>query len=110
MPRGGARFGNPNGKRGGRRPGAGRKPNIANKTTQEFTEKLLKENPDFMPLNYLIAILRDPTAAQKRKDWAAQQAAPYMHPKLSTTVLKGDKKRPVRLVIEGLAEEAKGSE
>ena len=36
------------------------------------------------PLEYMLAILRNPRAKQKRRDWAAKESAPYLHPRLSS--------------------------
>ena len=44
-----------------------------------------------MPLDYMLAVMRDPTATQTRRDRMAALAAPYCHPKLSDTQPKGKK-------------------
>lgn len=70
--------------RGGFRPGAGRpKKNKQDRTTEETHD----ENPSELspvadtPLEYMLAVLRDPTASADRKDRLAIAAAPFMHPK-----------------------------
>jgi hypothetical protein len=34
-----------------------------------------------LPLDYLLAVMRDPTASEARRDRAAQCAAQYVHPR-----------------------------
>jgi hypothetical protein len=36
------------------------------------------------PLDYMLSKLRDENASDEDRKWAAQNAAPYVHPKLST--------------------------
>ena len=38
------------------------------------------------PLDYMIGILRDETAKDEDRKWAAQSAAPYVHPRLASAV------------------------
>ena len=83
MPRGGPR---PNS--GGRREGAGRPrkhplPGVA----QQPEAQAKPANPststpaadDLTPLAYFLAVMNDPREPAKRRDWAAAQAAPYLH-------------------------------
>src|SRR5262245_33608463 len=44
-----------------------------------------------MPLDYMLAVMRDPTATQTRRDRMAALAAPYCHPKLTDAQPKGKK-------------------
>jgi hypothetical protein len=37
-----------------------------------------------LPLNYMLAVMRDPAADHKRRDAMAMAAAPYLHARLST--------------------------
>jgi hypothetical protein len=46
-----------------------------------------------MPLDYMLAVMRDPTATQTRRDRMAALAAPYCHPKLTDTQPKGRKEQ-----------------
>lgn len=69
-------------KSGGARPGAGRPKGVANKLTKEAIEKARSEG--IMPLDYMLAVLRDPNAEEGRRDGMAQAAAPYLHPKLAS--------------------------
>jgi hypothetical protein len=77
---------NQNSKRGGKRPGAGRpkgsKQLIAK---QSFTRKAMIAAEDGeTPLEYMLRVMRDPTADERRRDAMASAAATYLHPKLSS--------------------------
>ena len=37
-----------------------------------------------LPLDYMLRVMRDPSAAEKRRDEMAKAAAPYVHAKLSS--------------------------
>jgi hypothetical protein len=37
------------------------------------------------PVEYMLEVLRDDEADQKRRDWAAEKAAVYLHPRPSAT-------------------------
>lgn len=37
-----------------------------------------------MPLDYMLQVLRDPEASPAERKWAAEKAAPYLHPRLQT--------------------------
>lgn len=76
--------------RGGPRPGSGRPKGSANKKTQELVAKLTESG--MMPLEYMLTVMRDPTASQPRRDEMAKSAAPYCHPKLANVQFTGDVK------------------
>jgi len=67
--------------RGGARPGAGRKPGTPNRVTAELQAAVAASGET--PLEYLLRIMRDPTADNSRRDQAAKDAAPYVHAKLT---------------------------
>jgi hypothetical protein len=67
--------------RGGKRPGAGRKPGAITKRTQEATAAILASG--LTPLDYMLGILRDQTKNSDERFEAAKAAAPYVHPKLA---------------------------
>lgn len=54
------------------------------------------------PLEYMLRVLRDPTTEYSRKDELSKAAAPYMHPRLASTEIKGDADKPIahKLTIE----------
>ncbi len=41
------------------------------------------------PLDYMLDILRDENASTEDRKWAAQHAAPYVHPRLAQQQFKG---------------------
>jgi len=90
---------------GGRRKGAGRQQGAATRKTREIADKLA-ESDEITPLAYMLAVLRETPEKLKaqfklgdideteyavllkdlinRRDWAAEKAAPYIHPRLSS--------------------------
>lgn len=67
--------------RGGPRPGAGRKAGTPNKATAERQAEIAASG--ITPLDYMLNILRDETKGSEDRMWAAEKAAPYVHPKLA---------------------------
>lgn len=84
--------------RGGRRPGAGRKPGSANVKTREIADRAAAEG--LTPLEYLLSVMRDQANNPARRDEAAKAAAPYIHPRLTATSVTGDKSKPVTVSVE----------
>lgn len=39
---------------------------------------------ELSPLDYMLQVLRDPEASPAERKWAAEKAAPYLHPRLQT--------------------------
>lgn len=68
--------------RGGKRPGAGRKPGSLNKATAEQRQAVLESG--MSPLDYLLTVMRDEDQAPDARRDAAKAAAPYVHPRLSS--------------------------
>jgi hypothetical protein len=68
--------------RGGRRSGAGRPKGAATKRTREIANRAAAEG--VLPLDYMLAVLRDEAAEPSRRDDMARAAAPYLHPRLSS--------------------------
>ena len=66
-------------KLGGARAGAGRKPGTPNRRTVEVLEGALAMGQT--PVEYMLDILRDETADAADRRWAAEKAAPYIHPR-----------------------------
>lgn len=83
--------------RGGKRPGAGRKAGAAHQRTREITDKATESGNT--PLEYMLAVLGDPTADQKRRDAMAVAAAPYMHARLQAVSLGSEPEKPVAMRI-----------
>lgn len=84
--------------RGGKRQGAGRKAGSATRKTREVADKAAQEG--ITPLEFMLNIMRgkppeDADVTQKiawemQRFEAAKAAAPYIHPRLSSTEMKLD--------------------
>lgn len=82
-------------KTGGRQKGA------ANVKSRDIADKASTEG--ITPLEYMLKILRDESADSTRRDDMAKAAAPYMHPRLQATELKGtgkDGSIPISLTVK----------
>jgi len=92
--------------RGGKRPGAGRPKGVIDGTKEQRLEAALQA-ASRTPLEYMINILNNPGTSPERKMWAAEKAAPYLHPRLATKEHKivGDKKKPVSISLCHVPEE-----
>jgi len=42
------------------------------------------------PLDFMLSVLRDPEASLADRKWAAEKAAPYLHPRLQTVEHGGE--------------------
>jgi len=73
--------------RGGKREGAGRKVGAATRKTREAADAAADEG--LTPLEYMLQILRNEQADIKDRMWAAEKAAPYVHPKLANVEHSG---------------------
>lgn len=78
---------------GGKRPGAGRKKGSLTARTQEIMAKAASQG--LMPLEYMLTVLRDEQQPHEERFKAAINAAPYLHPKLSSVEHKGDPDNPL---------------
>jgi hypothetical protein len=74
-------------KRGGYRVGAGRPKGSLNRTTAPVAVLRASGTPGTMtPLDYLLALVNDETAAPERRDRAAIAACAYYHPRMAATI------------------------
>jgi hypothetical protein len=64
----------------GRKTG-GRQKGARNRATEEA--RAAAAATGVLPLDYMLGIMRDPTADHKRRDAMAMAAAPYLHPRLT---------------------------
>lgn len=85
--------------RGGAREGAGRKPGTPNKATTRRQEEIAASG--ITPLDYMLEVLRDEAAEPEQRNWAAQTAAPYVHPKLAAVEHTGPDGGPIQVTIAG---------
>jgi len=89
---------------GGARSGAGRKPGVSTRMNEEARKKAAEGG--LMPLDYMLAILRDEDLPQESRMDAAKAAAPYVHAKLASVEHKGDGGGPMVLEIIRFADKA----
>ena len=66
-------------KAGGARPGAGRPKGSVNQRSVDALAAAATAG--ISPVEYMLQILRDENAAAKDRAWAAEKAAPYLHPR-----------------------------
>lgn len=64
---------------GGPRPGAGRKRGTVSQRHVETVAEAVASGKT--PVEYMLAVMRDDKADEKRRDWAAEKLAPYLHPR-----------------------------
>lgn len=53
-----------------------------------------------LPLDYMMRVMRDPTVENKRRDYMASAAAPFLHAKLSNIEVSQDAEKPFKMVVE----------
>lgn len=73
--------------KGGARPGAGRKAGSPNKANAEREAEVKASG--VTPLDYMLTMLRDEAETPANRMWAAEKAAPYVHPKLAAVEHSG---------------------
>lgn len=81
--------------RGGKREGAGRKAGSVTRRSREAAERAVESG--ITPLDYMLTIMRDADALPARRDWAAEKAAPYVHPKLAAVEHSGPDGGPIEV-------------
>ena len=110
--------------RGGKRVGAGRKTGTSDDRLRKFSvDQVLSSigsGPDATPLAFLMGVIHLPagTDGVKLSDriQCAIAAAPYVHPRLSSVEMKGDKENPLQIqsdigqALKALAELARTRE
>jgi hypothetical protein len=82
--------------RGGRRRGAGRPAGSTTKKTRELANEVVSRSrtrteiiedearaAGLTPLEWMLSVVRDPQAAEARRDEMAKSAAPFVHPRLN---------------------------
>lgn len=82
---------------GGARKGAGRPLGTANAKTREIADKAAKEG--VTPLEYMLEVMRNATHDLPVRLDAAKSAAPYIHAKLQSVTLRGDKESPLEVAL-----------
>jgi hypothetical protein len=86
-------------KHGGKRPGAGRPLGSKSKTLWKSMEDMASKY-QHSPLDYLLSVLNNPASSPDRKMYAAEKAAPYVHPKLANTTSKIGTDEPIQIKVQ----------
>jgi hypothetical protein len=76
----------------------GRPAGSKNKTFSADVRKLAAAG-GMTPLEYMMAVMRDPNTSDARRDRMARDAAPYMHAKLANIEHAGNGGGPIQFVI-----------
>jgi hypothetical protein len=76
----------------------GRKAGTPNKATASREADIKAEG--LTPLDYMLQVLRDETAEKADRMWAAEKAAPYVHPKLASVEHMGKDGGPISFVFK----------
>lgn len=85
--------------RGGRRPGAGRKPGSLTQKTKAVAEQLLLTGET--PLEFALAVMRSPDAGLRVRMDACKAALPHMHPRLNSIEHAGEDGGPIKVILNG---------
>lgn len=93
---------------GGKREGAGRPIGSKSKKLWKSMEEMA-EKYQHSPLDYLLAVLNNPASSPERKMYAAEKAAPYVHPRLASSNTKMSIDEPVQIKVQWQKDENKDS-
>jgi hypothetical protein len=79
-------------KTGGRQKGSRNRVPSATQRTREIVQEAVVAAVELnqTPLEYMLAVFRDPTVDERRRDEMAKAAAPYVHAKLAVTAVKAE--------------------
>lgn len=78
----------------------GRGKGVPNKATAAKAKAV--EASGLTPLDYMLTVLRDITETKENRMWAAEKAAPYVHPKLANVEHTGKDGGPVAVTYSWL--------
>lgn len=84
-------------RKGGSRPGAGRPKGVPNKVTLRREAEIAASG--LTPLDYMLGVLRNPKSKTEDRRWAAQTAAPYVHPRLASHSVTSQSDNRLEIVI-----------
>lgn len=85
---------------GGARPGAGRPRGSVSSRHVEIVASMMDGRKT--PLEYLMDILADENADEKRRDWAAEKAAAFLHPRPQPVARSIEIELPDTSTVEGI--------
>ena len=84
---------------GGKRKGSGRP--LGSKSQKPWKGLIeLAEKHNLSPLDYLLSVLNNPMSSPDRKMYAAEKAAPYIHPRLASTTTQLGTDEPIAIKVE----------
>ena len=89
---------NPN--HGGKREGAGRPFGSKSKPSKWKSMEEMSIKYQHSPLDYLLAVLNNPMSSPERKMYAAEKAAPYVHPRLASSTSRIGSDEPIEIKVE----------
>ena len=84
---------------GGKRPGAGRPFGSKTKKLWKSMEEMSVKY-QHSPLDYMLAVLNNPMSSPERKMYAAEKAAPFVHPRLASSTSKIGSDEPIEIKVE----------
>ena len=90
---------------GGKREGAGRPLGSKSKKLWKSMEEMAGKY-QHSPLDYLLSVLNNPASSPDRKMYAAEKAAPFVHPRLASTTSRVGIDEPVQIKIQWQKEES----
>ena len=90
---------------GGKRLGAGRPLGAKTKKLWKSMEEMA-DKYQHSPLDYLLSVLNNPASAPERKMYAAEKAAPFVHPRLASTTSRVGIDEPVQIKVQCQKEES----
>ena len=85
---------------GGKRPGAGRPFGSKSKPSQWKSMDEMSIKYQHSPLDYLLSVLNNPMSAPERKMYAAEKAAPYVHPRLASSTSRIGSDEPIEIKVQ----------
>ena len=94
---------NPN--HGGKREGAGRP--LVSKSTKPKWKSMEEMSIKYQhsPLDYMLAVLNNPMSSPERKMYAAEKAAPFVHPRLASSLSRIGSDEPIEIKVEWLKDQ-----
>ena len=87
-------------KAGGVRPGAGRPKGSLSQRHVELLAGAVSEG--ISPVEYMLSIMRNEEEDEKRRAWAAEKAAPYIHPRPAPIARPIEITLPDTSTVEGI--------
>ena len=90
---------------GGKRSGAGRPAGAKTKKLWKSMEEMAGKY-QHSPLDYLLSVLNNPASSPERKIYAAEKAAPFVHPRLASTTSRVGIDEPVQIKVQWQKEES----